>query len=544
MPRSTLARLTLLAAALVVGGTGCTAERPAPANPPPPPATTSAPPAPAGSSARTAMPAGATTVVAGTGTAALAVATSRALFRHAPAVVLAGEGDNAATARGEAVAVELGVPLLPAPRDAKAGDAVRAELKRLAPRTVVTVGVAAAAWARNGVGATVIPAPPTGPVRAGRGSVGPSATGAARTTGPTLTAGPDGDATLDVSPAEPLTDLLVLALNRPADRAATATARAAGARVVVMANPDPRVDGKVIASLAGQATERVLALGGPFGPAERLRRRVDTAATGVLLPGGGQVVFPGRRMIALYGHPGSSVLGSLGEQSLTAAIARARKVARAYRSLVGEPVIPAFEIITTVAAASAGPDGDYSTESPVAKLRPWVDAARRAGMYVMLDLQPGRTDFLTQAKRYAELLRAPHVGLALDPEWCLGPNERHMVQIGSVDAAEINRTAAWLAELTRTNKLPQKVLMLHQFRLDMITSRSTLDTSHDELRIVIHADGFGTASQKYATWRALHRGEPANIAWGWKNFYDEDRPTFTPAATMAVRPSPVFVSYQ
>jgi hypothetical protein len=249
-------------------------------------------------------------------------------------------------------------------------------------------------------------------------------------------------------------------------------------------------------------------------------------------------------MVALYGHPGSSVLGSMGEQPLAAAIARAKRVAAEYRSLVREPVIPAFEIITTVASASAGSDGDYSAESSLAKLRPWVDGARKAGMYVMLDLQPGRTDFLTQAKRYEELLRQPHVGLALDPEWRLGPNERHMVQIGSVTAAEVNRTAAWLAELTREHKLPQKVLMLHQFRLDMITERGSLDTSHDELRIVIHADGFGSASAKYATWRALHRNEPPNIVWGWKNFYDEDRPTFTPATTMAVRPMPVFVSYQ
>ena len=41
-------------------------------------------------------------------------------------------------------------------------------------------------------------------------------------------------------------------------------------------------------------------------------------------------------------------------------------------------------------------------------------------MYVVLDLQPGRTDFLTQAKRYEPLLALPHVGLALDPEWRLG----------------------------------------------------------------------------------------------------------------------------
>jgi hypothetical protein len=521
MPRRPIARLALLVAAVVTVNSACTSERPPPAaQASPPPPATSAPPPASGPAVRTGAPADATAVVTGNGAAELAVATSRALFRYAPAVVVAGEADGPAVDRAATLAVDLGVPLLLAPRAAPAAAAVRDELTRLAARTVVTVGDAAAGWGRDVPAGVSVVSAPSGSGRAPTSSL-PAVTRAA-----------------------PLRDLLVLVLDRPANRAAAATARATGARLVTMADPDPRVDDKVIAALAGQATDRVLAVGSAFGPAERLRRRVDTAATGVLLPGGGQVVFPGRRMIALYGHPGSSVLGSMGEQSLPAAIARARRVARDYRSLSREPVIPAFEIITTVASASAGPDGDYSNESSVAKIRPWVDEARRAGMYVMLDLQPGRTDFLTQAKRYEELLRAPHVGLALDPEWRLGPNERHMVQIGSVSAAEVNRTAAWLAELTRRYKLPQKVLMLHQFRLDMITERSNLDTSHDELRIVIHADGFGTASQKHATWRALHGNEPRGVWWGWKNFYDEDRPTFTPARTMAVRPSPVFVSYQ
>ena len=42
-------------------------------------------------------------------------------------------------------------------------------------------------------------------------------------------------------------------------------------------------------------------------------------------------------------------------------------------------------------------------------------------MYVVLDLQPGYTDFLAQAQRYEEFLAQPHVGLALDPEWRLAP---------------------------------------------------------------------------------------------------------------------------
>jgi hypothetical protein len=34
------------------------------------------------------------------------------------------------------------------------------------------------------------------------------------------------------------------------------------------------------------------------------------------------------------------------------------------------------------------------------------------------------------------------------------------------------------------------------------------------------------------------------VWWGWKNFYDEDQPTFTPGETVEVAPSPRFISYQ
>jgi hypothetical protein len=249
-------------------------------------------------------------------------------------------------------------------------------------------------------------------------------------------------------------------------------------------------------------------------------------------------------MVALYGHPGDTILGALGEQPVGAAVTRAKQVAAQYAGLVKVPVVPTFELIATVASSGAGADGDYSSESSIEHLKPWVDAAEQNGMYVVLDLQPGLTDFLTQAKRYEVLLQRPNVGLALDPEWRLKPGQKHMQQIGSVNASEINATSAWLAELTRQHHLPQKVLLLHQFTLNMIVNRSTLDTSHDELQIIVHADGFGPRGAKMDTWRGLHIGEPPNVWWGWKNFYDEDKPTFTPAETYAIKPAPVFVSYQ
>ena len=347
-----------------------------------------------------------------------------------------------------------------------------------------------------------------------------------------------------MAPAEALRSVLVLAADPAADVAAAATARATGARVAVVPGADPRADRDLIAAVADRPPERVVALGADFGPPERLRHRLDVVETGVELPGGGQVVFPGRRMAALYGHPGTPAMGVLGEQPVAPAIRRARDLAARYEPLVDEPVVPAFEIIATVASSAPGPDGDYSDESAVEDLRPWVDAAAEAGVYVVLDLQPGRTDFLTQARRYEELLVEPHVGLALDPEWRLGPDERHLEQIGSVDVAEINRVADWLADLTRDHRLPQKLLMVHQFRTAMITGRADLATGRDELAVMIHADGFGTPGQKFATWNALQADPPPGIVWGWKNFVDEDQPTFTPAQTVAIEPSPLFVSYQ
>jgi hypothetical protein len=103
----------------------------------------------------------------------------------------------------------------------------------------------------------------------------------------------------------------------------------------------------------------------------------------------------------------------------------------------------------------------------------------------------------------------------------------------------------WLADLTRAGSLPQKLLVLHQFRVDMLPGRERLDTTRDELAIVIHADGQGSQGDKQATWRALHQNTPHGVWWGWKNFYDEDAPMLTPGQTVAeVDPTPNLVSYQ
>ncbi|WP_419930996.1 hypothetical protein [Candidatus Poriferisodalis sp.] len=274
--------------------------------------------------------------------------------------------------------------------------------------------------------------------------------------------------------------------------------------------------------------------------------QLEVIRRGDEVPGGGLLMFePGRarRLVAMYGHPATSQLGVLGEQDPSEGVARLASIAQGYDA-DGADVVLAFEIIATVASARAGRDGDYSNETALDDIRPWIEAAAANDMYVVLDLQSGRTDFLTQAKHYEEFLRLPHVGLALDPEWRLRPGEVHLQQIGTVDAAEVNQVVRWLAGLVREEALPQKLLILHQFRFSMITNRELVETPA-ELAVMIHMDGQGPINTKFSTWNAL-TGEPDahRFYWGWKNFYDEDFPTPTAEQVLAQTPSPLFVSYQ
>ena len=274
--------------------------------------------------------------------------------------------------------------------------------------------------------------------------------------------------------------------------------------------------------------------------------QLDVVLRNVEIPGGGLVMFDEthpRRLVAMYGHPTTPRLGVLGEQDPEEGVERLATIAAGYGA-DNARVLPTFEIIATVASAEAGKDGDYSAATRRDVIRPWIQTAADNGIYVVLDLQPGRTDFLTQAKLYEEFLRLPHVGLALDPEWRLKPHQVHLQQIGTVDAAEVNRVASWLAEIVREEALPQKLLIVHQFRHSMITNRARIHTP-PELAVVIQMDGQGTQEVKHHTWNSLTRdSENPLFRWGWKNFYDEDHPIATPAQVLELTPVPVFVSYQ
>lgn len=459
----------------------------------------------------------------------VAVAVSAATFECARHVVVVPDDDRTLQAEGARLAAHVRGPLLLADSSVGSGSASY-EIDRLAPETV---------WELGELGTTVPTFTELVTLDGTRADIIGEIDAIAGTGADVVPSfGEITEAGTGTSGWVWLVDHADTAVHIAA---AVAAFNTDGLMVTVTGN-DLRVNteaGRTIhSSEAGARTVRTI------GVDAEVEWQLPVIASGQELPGGGFLLFPDRRLVALYGNPTTDALGILGHQDADAAVEVARRYAEPYEA-DGVMVIPTFEIIATVAAASAGEDGNYSNEMPLDLIRPWIDVARREGLYVVLDLQSGRSHFLEQAMLYEEFLLEPHVGLALDPEWRLEPDQVHLVQVGSVRAAEVNEVSSWLAALVREHHLPQKLFLLHQFRFTMLPDRELIEAP-PELAVVIQMDGQGTIPDKYATWGAVTRDwEEHPWDWGWKNFTREDIPgPIPPSEVLELTPVPVFVSYQ
>jgi hypothetical protein len=258
------------------------------------------------------------------------------------------------------------------------------------------------------------------------------------------------------------------------------------------------------------------------------------------LPRGGRSVLPEHRVVAYYGAPQSDELGALGIGSPGQAARKLIRQARPYER-PRRPVLPALELITVIANADAGEDGMYRTRQQSKVIARYLHAARRHKMLLVLDIQPGRSDFFTETTRLERWLREPDVGLALDPEWRVQAGEIPGQVIGQVGAREVNATSAWLAQLVARHDLPEKLFVIHQFTDDMIDD--TQLKPRDQLAMVLNADGFGSPEVKVAKYHGFARAAPS-LEQGFKLFYREDAGLMSPRAVLRLRPAPDVVVYE
>lgn len=240
------------------------------------------------------------------------------------------------------------------------------------------------------------------------------------------------------------------------------------------------------------------------------------------LPGGGTKILPDRRVVAYYGSPGGTRLGVLGGGTPTRIAEAIAEVAQDYDTL-DRKALPAFELIATIVHPTPGSDGKYRSRLRNEVIDEYLRAAIQQQMLLILDIQPGRADFMDEVRHYEKWLKDPHVSLALDPEWSMRPGEIPGKDIGQTTAATINEVSSYLDQIVETNKLPQKLLLIHEFTESMIENRSAI-VQRDGLATVFNVDGFGTPEAKTNKYSDLTSDpeRPEFVFTGFKLFYEED----------------------
>jgi hypothetical protein len=257
-------------------------------------------------------------------------------------------------------------------------------------------------------------------------------------------------------------------------------------------------------------------------------------------PGGGRSLLPGHRIVAFYGAAGVARLGVLGqadpEQLWPSLVAQATPYDQP-----ATPVIPAYELIAFATQAAPGPSHTYTARVSDNTIERYLRVVRAHRGLLILDIQPGRSDFLEDSQSLTDWLAQPDVGLALDPEWKLDANQLPSRQIGHTTASALNAVSTWLSQLVASRNLPQKLLLIHQFTPAMVTDKPSVQAPPG-LALVFNMDGFGAQAAKLSKYQAL--AADSRFALGFKIFYRQDKSPFTASDLLAVVPTPDVVEYQ
>jgi hypothetical protein len=255
-------------------------------------------------------------------------------------------------------------------------------------------------------------------------------------------------------------------------------------------------------------------------------------------------VFPRYRLVGYAGLTGAKTLGRLGTGSLDQRVAEIERRAKPYAA--GRQILPVVEVITTVVQASPGRDGMYRARLSDKQIATYLKAARKQKAVLLLNIQPGRADFLDEVKAYEKWLRQPDVGVALDPEWAMDSGQVPGRVFGHTTGKELNSVAAYLSGIVGRFRLPEKIMVYHQLAPRIVRGEAAL-RSHPGVAIVKSVDGIGGRAAKIDTYRVVNKTTPRFVRPGFKLFFDEDAEhgkLMTPAQVLALKPRPDYVLYE
>ena len=257
--------------------------------------------------------------------------------------------------------------------------------------------------------------------------------------------------------------------------------------------------------------------------------------------------MPAKRIVAYYGNPLVKKMGVLGEYPPDDMLARLdREVERWRKADPSTPVQPALHLIAVVAQGSAGRDGMWRSrmsDSLIERVYGW---AQRKNALLFIDIQVGHSTLQAELPRLAKFLKRPDVHLGIDPEFSMKTGAKPGTKIGSFDAADVNYATKFLSDLTVSENLPPKILVVHRFTRPMLTNTKNIRLD-PRVQIVIDMDGWGPPWMKLDSYHDYVYKHPVQYT-GFKLFYHNDtkkgNALMTPEQVLKLFPKPVYIQYQ
>jgi len=249
------------------------------------------------------------------------------------------------------------------------------------------------------------------------------------------------------------------------------------------------------------------------------------------------------RLVTYYGHPYDDRMGILGEYDPEVMIQKLKAQTAAYTAAdPSRPGICSIELIASVAQGSPGADGLYIARTPTKEIEKFSQLAEKHGCLLLLDIQMGYDTIQNDVKPLLPFLQKPYVHLAIDPEFHVKRGQIPGESFGSVTSGEVAWAMQTLGDLVRANNLPDKIIVLHQFREDMLPDKGNIKPMPN-VDLVLMMDGWGLPTAKIANYNAFVRDEPIQYG-GLKLFYRQDDPLLTPEEVVKLDPIPLVIIYQ
>lgn len=260
-------------------------------------------------------------------------------------------------------------------------------------------------------------------------------------------------------------------------------------------------------------------------------------------------VLPFNRIVAYYGNLYSKQMGILGEHPKATMLkmlqAEVKKWTAADSML---PAIPALHYIAVTAQSSPGKGGYYRLRMPFHQIDSVINWAKEINALVFIDIQIGLSSLQQEVPEFEKYLALPNVHFGIDPEFSMKTGKRPGSVVGTFDAADINYTTGYLADIVKKYNLPPKILVVHRFTGPMVTNYKAIKL-RPEVQIVMDMDGWGIAAKKVNTYRQFIYPQPVQFT-GFKIFYKNDTKKvgaareMQPEDLLKLTPAPVYIQYQ